>query len=290
MRFIFPFAEIEKKSRIILYGASEEGYDFYRQLVSSAYCEIVLWVDRQYEWYRLLNLPVEPPNSILNVDYDIIVLTAEKETIAESMTNDLVRMGIDKKKILWKSNCLINGNIAAKYDADRVIKEADGALQAEPSKYLKDDMLDVVIRILYATDIILARNSEKHRCMYQKLMMVQNDGKEPTENMIQAYFTEYSMKRGWKAFDESFCNLIESMRKQGFKKNNFIPIDKKGNLINGRHRLAVAMALKIPVWVRQYPFDGLRLRFDDKWLKDNGFSEDEIAEIIVAYKELKVEV
>jgi len=287
MRFIFPFYEINKNSRIVLYGASEEGYDFYRQIISTDYCTIVNWVDKQYEWCRILNLPVNPPESIVEVEYDYIILTAEKEIIAQSMINDLCGMGVDGNKIVWKTDCLIKGNIAAKYDPIRIQKESLEAIENIPTNYLKDNMLDIVVRYMYAKDILLNRDVSQHREMYRKLMMVQNDGKEPTDDMIHAYFTEYSMKKGWKAFDESFVNLVKSMKQNGFKREYFIPIDNKEELINGRHRMAVALALNLPIWIRQYPCNGLKLCFDREWFQNNNFSTEEINEIIENYYLLK---
>lgn len=287
MRFIFPFSDIQKNTKIVLYGASDMGYDFYRQIVSTGYCEVVLWVDRQYEWWKKLNLPVENPESIKNASYDIVVLTAEKKSVADSMKKDISALGVDEDKIFWKEDCAINGNVVARFDRERIKAESETAVLADPMKFVDEEALDIIVRILYVNDIIAGIRNERHEQMYRRLMMVQNGGSEPTENMISGYFTEYSLKSGWEAFDQSFKALITSMREQGFRRNDFIPLDNKGRMINGRHRLSVAIALGIDVWTRSYDYDGIRLCFDRQWLCDNGFSDDEIAEIMEAYHEKK---
>ena len=266
-----------------MHGASEEGYDFYRQVISTGYCEIVLWTDRQYEWWRRLNLPVDPPERIKDMEYDLIVLTAEKKNVEESMRRDLLKMGVDDNRIYWKEDCLIKGNVAAGYDADRIRAESNEAVQDDPVKYLNEGSLDIVVRVLYAKDIIDGLHDARHEKMYRRLMMSQNNGSEPTDSMISAYFTEYSQKSGWEAFDLGFRGLIDSMKTEGFRKESFIPIDRHGRMINGRHRLAAAVALNLPVWVRKYEYDGIKLCFDRKWLEDVGFSDDEISEVIEAY-------
>ncbi len=286
MRFIFPFKDIKKDSKIVLYGASVEGYDFYRQIVSTGYCCIVLWVDRQYEWWRTMNLPVEPPARIKEVVFDYIVLTAEKQSVADSMRKDLVNMGIDAGKIFWKEDCIIKGNIAACYDRERILKEADDAFEDKAANYLNENNLEVVVRALYAEDIVANKDDARHKEMYHKLMKGLIDCSEPTDDMIHSYFTEYSAKKGWEEFDISFRNLTLSMAKDGFRKNDFIPIDNKGNLINGRHRLAAALATGVKVWVRKYPFDGFDFCTNQDRLKDLGFSEEEISEVVEAYHEL----
>ncbi len=286
MRFIFPFSDIKKDTNIILYGASEEGYDFYRQLVSTGYCKVVLWVDRQFEWWRIMQLPVNAPSQISEVSYDLIVLTAEKQSVACSMKNDLIDMGVDVERIFWKADCQIKGNVAAGYDSERVRKEADEAELTSPVDILSRNMLDIVVRVLYAKDIIAGIDDDRHRFMYRKLMMGQNNGKEPTEDMIHSYFTKYSIKHGWEAFDQEFRNLVLSMKRDGFRRDGFIPLDSKGSLINGRHRLAAALALNINVWVRFYPFNGFNFCFDNNWLRDLGFSEEEISEAVNEFQDL----
>lgn len=283
MRYIFPFKDFNVGSRIIIYGATQTGYDFFRQIKSTGYCEIVDWVDRQYKWWREMNLPVNKPECVIEKDFDVVVLTAETEKVANSMKGDLIKYGVSSEKIFWKNDYLIGEDIVKGYDSNRVKSEAEDAKWELPEKYLNDESLDIVIRVMYAKDLLQGISSEENRNMYKKLMMNQNNGKEPTEDMIHAYFTEYNMKRGWKAFDESFCNLVCSVRDNGFDKEYFIPVDSDGGLINGRHRLAAAIANKTSVWTREYLFSGFHFRFNADWLSELGFSTEEISKVIDEY-------
>ena len=286
MRYIFPFQDIDKGCRIVIYGASQTGYDFYRQIKSTNYCEIIEWVDRQYLWWREMGLPVNPPESFVEKEYDIVILTAERKNVAKSMKEDLVKFGVNPKKIYWNNEYRIIDNIAKGYDRKRVIEESEDAILEAPIKYVNEASLDIVIRVLYAKDILLGKVNEKHRNMYKRLMMSQNNGEEPTQDMAYAYFTEYGIKKGWEAFDESFCKLVKSIHETGFIKEYFIPVDSDGGLINGRHRLAAAVANGINVWTREYRFNGFHFCFNDKWLLEHGFSKDEILEILSEYNNL----
>lgn len=286
MKHIFPFAEVKKGEKIVLYGASERGYDFYRQLVSTGYNDIVLWVDRQYEWYRYMNLPVDAPEKIKGTEFDRIIITAEEERVYESIMRDLAKLGVDTEKLFWKKDCLITGNIAFGYDSERIEKEAYSAYKMNPLRLLSAERLDIFVRILYAKDVIEERADMRHMELYRKLMMVQNDGMEPTDNMISAFFSEYSIKRGWKAFDEAFRGLIDSIRTDGFYRQHFVPLDRSGNLINGAHRVAAAIALGTDIWAYEYPVDIKPLVFNEKWFLENGFTGDETGYITEGYKEL----
>ena len=83
MTWLFPFTEVEKCSRIVLYGAGAVGYQFYNQLQSSKYCETVKWVDGQYEWYSYMGLPVESPASIIADETDVVVIEKRKVLIGQ---------------------------------------------------------------------------------------------------------------------------------------------------------------------------------------------------------------
>ncbi len=287
MIYIFPFKDIFIGSRIVLYGASQTGYDFYRQIKSTEYCEIVAWVDKNYLWWREMNLPVDPPESIIGAQFDYVVLTAETKNTAESMINALYEMGISRENCFWKNDYSIGNNIVKTYDADRVRTESREAILESPVKYLSEDTLDIVVRVLYAKDILDGRGQSKHRDLYKKMMLNQHGGKEPLEHMVHAYFTEYDMKMGWKAFDQSFTDLVLSIKENGFDRDYFIPVDSEGKLINGRHRLSAAIANRVSVWTRSYLFGGFHFHFNIEWLKDLNFTEDEITEVYEEYKKLK---
>lgn len=283
MRYIFPFKDIDADKRIVIYGATQTGYDFYRQVKSTDYCKVVAWIDRQFEWWREMNLPVDAPESITGLEYDLVILTAETERVALSMKSDLIKLGVEEGKIYWKDDYSIRENVVKGYDPERIKREAAEAILESPLKYLNEESLDIVVRVLYARDLLNGSDASIHREMYRKLMMNQNNGKEPTEDMVHAYFTEYDIKRGWKAFDQSFCSLVFSMRDNGFDREFFIPIDDDEGLINGRHRLAAAIANEMPIWTRKYLFGGFHFRFNAEWLARLGFTDDEIREIVEEY-------
>ena len=294
MRFLFPFSKVPKGCRLVIYGAGEVGYDFYRQLKTSEYAEVALWVDRQYEWYRYLKLPVNPPEMIKELSYDRIVIAANTKNTYESVVSDLRRQGISEN-VIWGGKYCLDTSLAARYDKTKMEDEAKDAFIADPLDYLTADRLDIVIRILYARDILnktelsyeSGEDSINNVNLYKRLMMVQNDGREPTENLISGYFSEYELKSGWKAFDNSFRGLLYSMKEHGFLREYFVPVDNRDRLINGAHRLAAAVALENQIWVRNYQFDGIRVDFSVHWFKENGFYDREIEYIFDNYKKLK---
>ena len=122
--------------------------------------------------------------------------------------------------------------------------------------------------------------------MYLRFISEQWNEQEPTENYISAFFTEYECKRGKEAFDSSFINLVKSVEAKGFEKKYFVPVDNKGRLINGAHRIAAAMVCGVNVWSLKYPFNGLYYVCNKDSLLKMGFADEQIREIESVYKAL----
>lgn len=83
--------------KIVLYGAGKAGQDYYRQLVKMGY-EIVLWVDSNNSRIE----KVKKPDEILNVEYDIILISVSRPEYVESIRQSLREIGIGEEKLMWK--------------------------------------------------------------------------------------------------------------------------------------------------------------------------------------------
>lgn len=280
MRFLFPFLRIPHGSRIVLYGAGEVGYDFFRQIKTSGFVELALWVDRQYEWFRMLNLPVDAPEKMLDMQYDFVLITAERKSVYQSIWKDLNNMGVEDEKIVWQEDYTIHENIVKCYEDRDIQNELKNSVEIDPHCFIHSQRLDIVIRYLYAADLLKGIEEGYHKALYTKFMVSGCNAKEPTENYISAYFSEYALKRGIKAFHDSYIDLVLSMKKRGYLMEHFVPLDSKGRLINGAHRVAAAVACEINVWSVTYPFNGLEYVCDTGTLADIGFMNSEIHYIV----------
>lgn len=98
--FLFPFELVDKFSKIVLYGAGKVGCAYYRQIQYTKYCEVTAWVDRDYE---KLNGGIENPDIILQREFDYVVIAINDKYIAEDIIGKLRAMGIDEKRIIWRS-------------------------------------------------------------------------------------------------------------------------------------------------------------------------------------------
>lgn len=97
-RYLFPFDKVEKGCRLVLYGAGQVGQTFYRQLEKIHFCEVVCWVDKNYQLYD--NKGIQPVESIEKVEYDYILIAVYgRETVAV-IRDSLIKTGVDILKII----------------------------------------------------------------------------------------------------------------------------------------------------------------------------------------------
>ena len=128
MKYLFPFKLIPPNSHIILYGASDVGYDFYRQVMSSGYAEIVAWLDMNYEMYRHLGLPVDSPDEIARIDCEYIVVAVLERSSYVKIREYLTGQGIPDGKIIWHSSPIVEYDIAKKYAIENVTADMKDAM------------------------------------------------------------------------------------------------------------------------------------------------------------------
>lgn len=92
----FPKERIPRDCRLVLYGAGEVGKDYFYQMADSKYCDIVLWVDRNYLQIKGVNAP----ELIRKVDFDYILIAIEKAPYVKDVKKGLEEMGISPEKII----------------------------------------------------------------------------------------------------------------------------------------------------------------------------------------------
>ena len=93
------FDKIDPGSKVILYGAGKVGQLFYRQIETTHYCEIVLWVSKDAEQHEA----VSEIREMVGTQFDKIVVAVESGKIAEEIKKDLLSMGIDAGRIVWRN-------------------------------------------------------------------------------------------------------------------------------------------------------------------------------------------
>lgn len=98
-RIDFPKHLVTKNDKVILYGAGIIGRGFYAQNLLLEYCNIVAWVDKNYE---NLHKPVEGFDILKNGDYDKVIIAIEDDVVATKIKDSLIDLGVRIDKIKWR--------------------------------------------------------------------------------------------------------------------------------------------------------------------------------------------
>lgn len=96
----YPVRLLEEK--VILYGAGKFGQDLYVRLKEDKDHEIVLWVDKAASLYQQKGIKAVRDISEMDKTCDTqIVIAVMAENMAHKILTELVRMGVEKRRIIW---------------------------------------------------------------------------------------------------------------------------------------------------------------------------------------------
>jgi len=99
---IFPFLNLLTGKRIALYGAGVIGQSYWLQIHQFEICEIAIWVDEKWKYYRQEGRDVSPVEGLLGETCEYVVVAAFSEDTANAAKEKIFSLGIAKERILWK--------------------------------------------------------------------------------------------------------------------------------------------------------------------------------------------
>ena len=280
--WIFPFHLVKQGADIILYGAGNVGLCFYKQLITTKYASVVAWVDRNWQKYKRLDMPVEAVEKIREFEeYDYVVIAIESKSIADEICKMLMENGIEEDKIIHSEYHFPDTGLYK--DFKQEIKECDlteQLTQISPHKLLKANRLDLAVRYLVAKDILHGRENERNLSLYTRMILARADAYEGMD-----YFSEYA-REGTQEYLNAMRGLCNSMRENGFDREKFVPIGNNGILLNGAHRVSVALALEEDIWVKRYNGQTGNENYGMEWFEENGFNIEDKIRILRAFADL----
>ncbi len=198
--WLFPYSQVEKDSRIIIYGAGDVGQSYMFQLRNNHFCEVICWVDRDYERYNELGLEVANPDGIQIIEtYDYIVIAVSEKHVAMCINNRLLEMGAPQNKIVWNDNERFNfsGTVLDKRilmpieeNFARVFPESRSDYSVNEEQILKTELLSTAKRVdgmviprlvVELTPACSLRCKACNNLMY----MYKNPGHLPVEDVLE---------------------------------------------------------------------------------------------------------
>lgn len=98
---LFPFHDIEKNSRIVIYCAGGFGKVLHRHVSALKKYTAVGWTDTMAEQYQTQGFNVQAVEEILDVEFDYIIIAILKESTAEQIARSLYERGVPMQKIKY---------------------------------------------------------------------------------------------------------------------------------------------------------------------------------------------
>ncbi len=98
-KYLYPFRDVRRGSRIILYGAGAFGRALYEFAEQSGFYEIAAWVDKNHRIYQKEGFPVNDIETINTLDYDYLVIGLLRSDLAAQVKNGLEKKGVSPEKI-----------------------------------------------------------------------------------------------------------------------------------------------------------------------------------------------
>lgn len=105
--WVLPLYEINNKKRLILYGFGEVAEDFYKQLSVLSEVEVLAWYDKKDHAGRDIN-SIDDMN--FNSEYDFVIIAEKDDKLLQDSVDYLVKIGIDKSKIIAKKPVMLEIN------------------------------------------------------------------------------------------------------------------------------------------------------------------------------------
>ena len=99
--YLFPFEKILKGSRIIIYGAGDVGQEYLQQMKMTGYCRVIAFIDRAYDKYQPMIIPVYPVDKVGTLSFDYVLLAFKMGEHVRAVTKQLLSYGIETDKIIY---------------------------------------------------------------------------------------------------------------------------------------------------------------------------------------------
>lgn len=100
-RHLFPFEKIPKGSRIVIYGAGEVGTEYLKQVFTTGFCQVVGFIDKNYDKYDAMNVPAYPVERIGELRFDYVVIALKNDHLFPEILRLLREHDVDDNKIVY---------------------------------------------------------------------------------------------------------------------------------------------------------------------------------------------
>lgn len=207
---LFPYEEVEKNSRIIIYGIGQVGQEYCEQLLSNVYCNILCVIDNFSTMQQYKGIRVHRIDEVRDYRMDYIVIAIADETLAKEIREGLQEKGIENCKIIHKDHLIQQPNSLETVQLEKVqfvndtsfihiennIREAiNGSnmfLSVLPESYVKFGQMQEYEQLRE----VYIQNNEINGADLCRLWMLMLNINKVIEDQVEGSFAEVGVYRG----------------------------------------------------------------------------------------------
>lgn len=102
--YLFPYEHIPYGAKILIYGAGDVGQEYLKQMMLTKYAVVLGFVDRAWDKYPKMVVPIYSPEQIRALSFDYIVLAFKMGNFALDVRHMLVKQGIPDERIVFQGS------------------------------------------------------------------------------------------------------------------------------------------------------------------------------------------
>lgn len=100
--YLFPYEKIPYKAKIIIYGAGEMGIEYYKQMLTTGYCKVLAFVDRNSgEYLSVDGIPIISVDEINSFEFDYILVAIKNKSWWMQVKDSLSEIEIGSDRIVF---------------------------------------------------------------------------------------------------------------------------------------------------------------------------------------------
>lgn len=98
--YLYPFFNVKKESRVVIYGAGSIGQSIVSYLNRTNYYEMCAWIDSAGTEHSIGNWKVQTPKQMMGLAFDYVILATNKTGYIREMKDRLRGYGVEDEKMI----------------------------------------------------------------------------------------------------------------------------------------------------------------------------------------------
>ena len=210
------------------------------------------WYDRRYALYRLCGMPMTEPEDLPEDGLDLLIVSSPFGLRVNQAVYDRLSRKAGQILLLTDHDPMFPDMEWPGLNYTQLPIDPAELLYMDPREILDESRLDIVVRFRAAKELLDGHRDGTGMRAYRVMMAGLGADEHSRPFTACGFFSDYSEKIGVQNFERGFVKLVSSMKENGFQKERYVPLSETHKILNGAHRISVAMALDEKVYARVF--------------------------------------